>query len=180
MIRFGLWLCLAAQAQPSTYYVDAAQGNDSRAGTSPSSAWQSLAKVNASALAPGDRVLLKSGSRWTGQLIIRSSGSPGKPIVVSRYGNGALPRIDGEGRVENTLQLRNAEHVELRDLEITNLASDRSLRRGVLVELEDFGDARGIVVSGLYVHDVNGIPSEKGNGGIILRIQSGKDRKSVV
>ncbi|MBS1828856.1 MAG: right-handed parallel beta-helix repeat-containing protein [Acidobacteria bacterium] len=174
MIRIWLWLCIAAPAQPATYYVDAAQGRDAAQGTTPSSAWQSLAKVNAAALSAGDRILLKSGSRWSGQLIIPSSGAPGKPIVVSRYGDGALPRIDGEGRVENTLHLRNAEYVELRDLEITNLGGSRALRRGVYVELEDFGDARGIVLSGLYVHDVNGIQSEKGNGGIILRIQGGR------
>ncbi|MFN7938089.1 MAG: right-handed parallel beta-helix repeat-containing protein [Bryobacteraceae bacterium] len=174
MIRFWLWFCLAAHAQPSTYYVDAAQGNDSRAGESPSSAWQTLAKVNATRLRPGDRVLLKSDSRWSGQLTITASGTAGKPIVFSSYGEGALPRIDGEGRVENTIQLHNAEQVEVRDLEITNLGPSRSLRRGVLVELEDYGDARGIVLSGLYVHDVNGIQSDKGNGGIILRIQGGK------
>ena len=171
MIRFWLWLCIVLPAHPAIYHVDAARGNDAAPGTSPTSAWQSLEKVNSTRLQPGDRVLLKSGSRWSGQLTITSSGAPGKPIVVSRYGNGPLPRIDGEGRSENAVFVHNAEFVEVRDLEITNLGPEPALHRGVLVLLDDFGDARGIVLSGLYVHDVNGIQKDKGNGGIILRTQ---------
>jgi hypothetical protein len=43
-----------------TYYVSAA-GNDAYAGTSPQSAWRSIARVNAVDLNPGDRILFEGG-----------------------------------------------------------------------------------------------------------------------
>jgi hypothetical protein len=169
-----LLLCVAGAAFPTTYYVDSARGDDAALGTSPASAWRSIEKVNNARLLPGDRVLLRSGSRWSGQLTIRSSGAAGKPLVIDRYGRGPLPRIDAEGRTENAVFLHNVEHVELRNLELTNTGAEVAVRRGAYVLLDDFGPARGIVLSGLYVHDVNGTQKEKGNGGIILRNQGEK------
>lgn len=174
MRGFLVFICIATAMPATDYYVDARSGNDTALGTSPKTAWQSLAKVNSTRFSPGDRILLRSGSRWSGQLHITSSGAPGKPIVVSRYGGGPLPRIDGEGRMDDAVRIYNAEYVELRDLEVTNQGSQPALRRGVHVILDDFGPARGIVISGLYVHDVNGIQKDKGNGGIILRNQGAK------
>jgi hypothetical protein len=80
----------------TTYYVDATSGQDAFSGTSPSAAWRSIAKVNASPLSPGDRVLFKRGERWRGAaLVISASGAPGNPIMIGAYGTGPLPVIDG-------------------------------------------------------------------------------------
>jgi hypothetical protein len=86
-----------AQAAPTavTYYVDSAAGNDSAAGTSTSTAWKSLAKVNGRALQPGDQVLFKRGGSWTGTLELSRSGTSDAPIVIGAYGSGALPKIGG-------------------------------------------------------------------------------------
>ena len=99
-----LWCCLAigaaivtTQLQGAIYYVDSQTGNDTRSGLSPKQAWASLDRVNQSDFAPGDRILLKRGTRYTGQLRPGSSGREGRPIVISSYGLGALPRIDGNG-----------------------------------------------------------------------------------
>src|SRR5215467_1036359 len=56
------------QSIGSTYYVDSIQGKDQSAGMSPATAWKALAKVNSTTFAPGDRILFKSGDKWTGQL----------------------------------------------------------------------------------------------------------------
>ena len=61
--------------------------------------WRDAARLNALALKPGDRLLLKSGCVWKGQLTVSASGAEGRPIVIDRYGEGARPRIDGEGKV---------------------------------------------------------------------------------
>jgi hypothetical protein len=45
---FALCILPFIPAQSATYYVDAKNGNDGNSGTSPSSAWKSLEKVNAS------------------------------------------------------------------------------------------------------------------------------------
>src|SRR4051794_31253047 len=58
----------------TSYYVDAANGSDTANGTSPATAWKSLAKANASPLAPGDGLFLKRGSTWTGTLTLAKSG----------------------------------------------------------------------------------------------------------
>ena len=56
------------EAPGTSYYLDSARGNDSSPGTSPKAAWKSLSKVNATTFKPGDRILLKSGSAWNGQI----------------------------------------------------------------------------------------------------------------
>lgn len=170
-----LVLLCALSSQAATYYVDSAAGDDSRAGTSPGSSWKSLGKVNAARFQPGDRILLKSGSAWTGQLAPASSGTAQKPIVVDRYGNGPRPRIDGAGQVEDAVRLYNVEGIELRNLEITNHGREPAVRCGVHIFLDNFGTAHHITVAGLYVHDVNGTNEMKENGGIIFRTQG--DRK---
>ena len=64
--------------------------------------------------------MLRAGSRWEGHLVLSSSGSEGAPILVDQYGEGALPRIDGDGKVENVIELINVEEIEVRHIEITN------------------------------------------------------------
>ncbi len=168
------WLAVAftgaaLSCQAATYYVDSARGSDAATGTAPAAAWQSLAKVNASGFQPGDRILFKSGAVWQGQLVPPSSGSEAAPIVIDRYGDGARPRIDGGGAVEDTLRLYNVQYIEVRNLELTNQGAAAGVRRGVHIFLDNFGTGKHIVVAGLYVHDVNGSNRVKDNGGIIFR-----------
>ncbi len=75
------------------FYVDAAGGSDSNAGTS-SNPWQTLAKVSASTIPSGSTIYLKRGSVWYEQLTIPSSG-----ITIDSYGTGTLPRIDGSKEI---------------------------------------------------------------------------------
>lgn len=164
-----LWAACAICAHSATYYVDSAAGSDSQAGTSPETPWKTLDKVNASRFQPGDRILFKSGSSWQGQLAPASSGAEGAPIVIDRYGPGPKPRIDGAGRVEDAVRLYNVQFLEVRNLEVTNHGESAAVRRGVHIFLDNFGTARHIVASGLYIHDVNGTNQRKDNGGIIFR-----------
>ena len=156
-----------------TYHVDSRTGNDANAGTSQSSPWGTLTQVNKAQFKPGDRILFKSGSVWQGQLVLKCSGVEGAPIVFDRYGEGQMPRIDGGGQVEDVLRLYNVQQVEVRHLELTNHGAQPEVRRGVHIFLDNFGTARHIVISGLYIHDVNGTNgvehSHKDNGGIVFR-----------
>jgi Right handed beta helix region/Putative Ig domain len=79
----------------TTYYVDAAGGGDNNGGTSESTAWKTLARVNRASFAPGDRVLLKRGCTWREQLNFPSSGQAGQPILVDAYGTGNAPVLSG-------------------------------------------------------------------------------------
>lgn len=87
---------LTAPAQ-TTYYLDSRQGDDRNAGTTETSAWKTLDKLNniASQIKPGDKILLKRGSRFFGQISLNNLGSDTKPITIDAYGSGDLPVITG-------------------------------------------------------------------------------------
>ncbi len=169
LVLFAISWTASATLYASTFYVDALRGNDFNPGTSPTAPWKSLDKVNGSRYHAGDRILFHSGSRWAGQLVLSSSGAEGAPILIDRYGKGKLPRIDGKGRVENVLQLENVEEIEVHHLEITNHGAQPGVRRGVLIASINFGTAHHLVVSDLYIHDVNGTNERKETGGILFR-----------
>jgi len=90
-------LCCAASPYSSgaSYYVDSREGNDANNGTSPASAWRSLAKINSAKFSPGDSVLLRRGSVWREAITFPSSGSQNGAITIDAYGTGELPIISG-------------------------------------------------------------------------------------
>ncbi len=177
-------ISFGAAGPGTTYYVDSGRGSDGNPGTSSGKAWKTLAKVNETLFKPGDRILLASNSRFTGQLMPKGSGAldNGRPLpfVIDAYGKGAKPLIDAEGRAEATLYLHNVEYWEVSNLEILNKGVDRKPRRaGVYVHLEDFGTASHIYIRDLYVHDVNGslVKRQGGGAGISWR-NGGRSKKS--
>ena len=157
--------CLAKRA-PSKYYVDSSTGDDANPGTSPSHPWKTLAKMNATTFAPGDHILFKSGGTWTGQLWPKGSGKEGRPIVIEKYGGDAKPVINAAGQAEDALLLKNQEYWEINNLELTNTGDKPGLRRGVHVDADNCGDLLHIYLRSLTIHDVNGVDSDKVNGGI--------------
>lgn len=152
------------------YYVDAASGNDSNSGKSPSKAWASLQKVNQIIFKPGDKILFKSGTVYYGQLELKGSGIKEKPILMDRYGSGRKPAIHGKGEKLHTVLLNNVEYWEIRNLEITNTGKERAAnRRGVIIRAENFGDCHHIILDSLEIHHVNGsLVKKDGGGGAIL------------
>jgi len=81
----------------TTYYVDncVSVGNDRNNGTSTSTPWLTINKVNTSKFNPGDSILFESTCTWREQLTVPSSGSSGSPITFGAYGTGAAPIISG-------------------------------------------------------------------------------------
>jgi len=94
----GLLLGGLASSEPivthRVYHVDAQQGDDSRDGLKPESAWHSLTRVNRASLKPGDRVLFRRGETWRGQLLPQSGMANG-PITYGAFGEGAKPLLLG-------------------------------------------------------------------------------------
>ncbi|GBF75734.1 hypothetical protein PA598K_04162 [Paenibacillus sp. 598K] len=140
------------------YYVDALGGDDDDDGRTPESAWQSLSPVNERTFKPGDRILLKTGGIWSGQLSPKGSGTAEHPITLSSYGTGPKPIINGGGLAGGTVYLRNQSHWIIQNLEITNYASERGdvFREGIFIENAGAGTLSGIRISDNYVHDVSG------------------------
>src|SRR5690349_13973845 len=94
-----------AGAAGVSYYVDAAQGDDNASGMDSAHAWRSLTRVNRVTFHAGDRILLRAGGRWSGQLWPKGSGTSGSSVTVDRYGDGTNPRIDGGGLVNDAVRL---------------------------------------------------------------------------
>lgn len=141
----------------TTYYVDSQKGSDKNDGTLPEKAWKTLDRVNTTVYAPGDKILFRGGTSYTGQLKPNGSGKSGSPIIIDKFGQGPRPRIDGQGAVLDTLLLENVEYWQVSNLEITNLGSTRAdWRTGVRVLADSCGTLHQIHLKNLYVHDVNG------------------------
>ena len=85
---------LRNEAGAATYYVSAS-GNDAANGSTPSTSWLTIEKVNQTKFSPGDAILFKRGDAWReGQSLYGlSDGTAGKPIVFGAYGEGAKPLI---------------------------------------------------------------------------------------
>lgn len=142
-------------AAPRSFHVDCDARGDEGSGETPAHAWKSLERANRAALAPGDRLLLRAGCAFSGTLAPQGSGEPGRPIVIDRYGTGALPRVDGQGATA-ALLLKDQQHVEVGNLRLTNSAPSPGLRRGVLVLSEKPGTLSHIYLRDLEVTQVSG------------------------
>jgi hypothetical protein len=148
------------------YYVDSVSGSDANSGRRQDSAWKSLARISGTTFAPGDRILFKSGAVWAGQLWPKGSGSKQHPIQIDSYGGDAKPLINGRGEVEDALLLKNQEYWEVQNLEITNTGEGAAARRGVHLIADNYGEMHHIYLRSLTIHDVNGVDSDKVNGGV--------------
>ncbi len=81
-----------------TYYVNAETGIDANSGTSTTSAWKTINRVNTQKLGPGDKVLFNSDGAWhNGKIVldVNDVGSPTNPIVIDTYGIKAKAVIYG-------------------------------------------------------------------------------------
>lgn len=171
-------------AAGTIYYVDSAGGNDTNNGTSPSTAWQSLTKVNSViAFNPGDSILLKAGSVWNSQsLSPKGSGTTGNPIVIDKYGTGNKPIINVNKTAFAGVYFENQEYWEVNNLEITNFTgtygSDNTGKYvGIHFRIDkNTNTFDHLYVQNCYIHDVDGDPAvhdgviDKGTGGISFAV----------
>lgn len=140
------------------YHVDPL-GDDARDGLTESTAWRTLGKVNRTTFRPGDRILLKSGGEWRGQLAPRGSGSREAPITLDRYGGDARPVIHGEGQTEGTIKLLNLEFWEIRHLEVTNRGAAQGQYVGIKVRNCTGRELHRVTIEHCVVRDINGYAS---------------------
>ncbi len=130
---------------------------------------------------PGDNILFERGKVFTGMFSPTTVGTPGNVINISTYGTGNRPIIQNNGALYNLptgsfkevsagLLLYNAEYVEVRGLEITNIKSGTPVNKnlmGIYVLGEDTGKKlKHIYLEDNYVHHVNGATEDKYRGGI--------------
>lgn len=174
----------------SCYYVADSGGNDGNDGSSPSTAWKTVGKVNGSPLNPGDTVLFKRGDTFSGELAQRSDGTAPDPITFGAYGSGTPPilrQLDAQGdyqTYENLIidhnqsssgrpvRIRNATDIVLRGVEVRN-----AIIHGV-----NIGNANNTLIEDCHFHhflagsftsnpiaDAHGISIDGGSNGVTVR-----------
>ena len=145
-ILFALLLASPGVGHAAIYHLDSVKGRDEADGLGLATAWRSLAKVNATVFRSGDRLLLKCGGKWTGQLHPLGSGRPRDPIILDSYGEGPKPAIHGGGIASGAVLLENQQHWSIRNLEVTNEGSPAAKKTGILIRNNSVGMLSGIEV----------------------------------
>ncbi|CAL5866966.1 uncharacterized protein PFLUO_LOCUS1178 [Penicillium psychrofluorescens] len=140
---------VAGLIQPSlaaNIYLDCssvATGNGSE-----SVPFNSLEKVNQAVLHAGDSLYIKAGTACTGILSPQGNGTQDRPIILTSYGDGPQPIINGSGAAE-AVRLNNQDYWDISNIAVINPASSIAWRRGIAATSSD-----GTVHYGLYIHDV--------------------------
>jgi hypothetical protein len=92
---FYLIICLAliSNASFATNYYVSSSGDDNNTGTSTSTPWQTLGKLDTIEFQAGDVIHFNRGDKWLGRFKLTESGTPDNPIRFTAYGKGALPKL---------------------------------------------------------------------------------------
>ncbi len=175
------FLLAACSGEPVCYYLDATGGNDNNSGLSPNKAWKSLDKLREVTLLPNNKVLLKRGDVFIGELEISAQGLPENRIWIDAYGDGERkPCVVGRDTSLYAVRIYNSDYVTLQNLEIVNTGSQPlPYRSGLKIESMDYGVSRHIEVRDVTVRDVNGsLVKGKGGGCGIYIVNGGKKKVS--
>jgi hypothetical protein len=132
-----------------TYYLDPA-GSDDSDGLSPTSAWRSLDRMRGVVLAPGDKLLLRGGARFTGMLQLNhtDAGEAMAPVMIGSFGSG---RAIIESQATPAIYVHNTAGVEIRDLVITGNSAAYASSGGITCYNDLSG---GRVLDHLVIADV--------------------------
>ena len=123
------------------FYLDSMTGNDGLDGQDPASAWQSLEKLSAINLRPGDTVALRRGSTFTGSATLAASGTAARPITVTSYGKGPEPVLTNPGGLHmlhvtgdyvRIANLRFSGGVSFGDSDSTGISGQRYVSSGAI------------------------------------------------
>ncbi|MCB9184764.1 MAG: T9SS type A sorting domain-containing protein [Flavobacteriales bacterium] len=95
-ILLSLLLVLPCWLSAAVYYVSPT-GSDTNNGTSQSTPWKTIARVNqiGTSITAGTQILFQRGGTYRGRLNINGSGTSSNKIIIGAYGSGAAPIISG-------------------------------------------------------------------------------------
>jgi parallel beta-helix repeat protein len=101
LIASAMYFAVPMPLAAETYYLSSTSGNDNKDGHSPETAWRNLSQIylrssSKGAFQAGDKILLKRGDRWFGQIRLQANGTVQNPIRIDSYGDGAKPLLYGE------------------------------------------------------------------------------------
>lgn len=117
-------------------------------------------------------IYLKRGSKFRGSIeLSNASGTEKDKILITSYGDGELPIIDGNDKVgDAVVSLKNCNNITISNLEIFDSSTTEADRRGVLILGNNPNNNSKIItysnitLDGLYIHDINGITDKENSG----------------
>ncbi len=178
-----------------TYYLDSMIGKTDGDGLSEKNAFDSLDDVNNHIFQPGDKLLIKAGSKFTGTLWPKGSGCEGYPIVIDMYGVGNKPVIDANGayfmpqeknwqgaftgtdgnQIGAAVYLFNQEYIEINNLAVRNQGDNVNRdRSGIRVEGFNYGKINHIYIRNCDISDVRGFNGQDDVYSVIPIDEQGK------
>ena len=125
-LAFVFIACLggaATSASATTYYVSTS-GSDGNGGTSTSTPWQTIAKVNSALFQPGDSVLFQGSGTFSGALVFSyatnvPTSSATNVITVGSYGTGPATILStGSGSGSSAVTLNGVNGIAVTGLTI--------------------------------------------------------------
>ncbi|WP_066632004.1 T9SS type A sorting domain-containing protein [Labilibacter marinus] len=125
----------------TAYYVSSSEGNDDNIGTE-DEPWLTLEKISAVTLMPGDTVLFKRGDEFKGHYSVSGSGSVEDPVLITAYGDGDKPIINGQvgteagGDYQEAIRIENCDNIIMDGIEVKN---DRLVTRSGVRDTDAFG-----------------------------------------
>ena len=143
-----------------TFYIDAIAGDDARDGLTPQTAWKTFRNTVHLTLGPGERLLLKRGSVFTEELLLKAAGASENWAELGAYGEGMRPQIRRDRHMNNRcVYIADAAYLAIRDLIVCNAGA------GIMVTCASPASGHVLVerclahhIEGTYRFNSHGIP----------------------
>jgi len=100
-------------------HVDCAKGDDANKGTL-ARPLRSIRAATSRALDPGTVIELARGCAWQTTVQLRGDGTEAKPIVLTAYGTGAQPVVDGGSAGAESVVLLSGAYQRVENIRVTN------------------------------------------------------------
>ena len=150
-----------------TYHIDSDGGDDALDGLTPETAWRSFTNTVDLVLGPGERLLLKRGCVFNGELRLSANGSAENWAEIGAYGEGMRPQISRNRDIdERCCFLGNPSYLVVRDLVFCNAGG------GLAVICHRKGSGHVLVerclahhIENKYRFNAHGIPEWRGKTG---------------
>lgn len=161
-ILLGLVLTAVPALAGAAYYVAPASsgGSDSNNGTSPSTPWATIAKVNSTVTTTGADVYFMRGGSWTGVgLTVDWAGTAQDRVIIGAYGEGAAPVLNGNlnistwtcsGPTSTIGSYNGMVHVTRDYVTVENLNIIKSGGEGIRFQDADYGIVQNNLIQTIY------------------------------
>lgn len=134
--------------------------------------YNDLAVLSTLEIPAGTCLYLERGSQFYGSLVLSGiCGTEDKPVVVTSYGEGELPMIDGNDLTgSGVVHIENCSDLIVEELELLDSAAAEGDRRGVLITCDNNAGSREVItyrnitLRNLYIHNICGYLDAENSG----------------